>query len=1628
MKRLKETDPDIVNSTANRSGTDEERRALQAGLLYLGLTEPDPRRSACTDIVLTARDNLNYALSELTRLVAEAWPKMPQHVRSNLLSILAELIAIRGASVELLMLHLYRRMPTGDLSPSNIWLIETVLDLLMRNREWLESSDRQPFLLPLTVYTFLRLIPDHYNLPNPLNSSSIATKSDTPTSLNDTITALRLRESTFIVDLLRKNFDRCAQLGRDLIRMLHIVARYEPFQRFWSDILNDLPSMSCHHKNIASVLDIITPQYFVQTLIPHEMEQWIRWMLRNVHCVPPFPVRRYQEFFHRKFFLTPESQSLRVCLTRYIVNYFYPDNEMLASSLIPRWNVISWLISQCVCPIANYNIKMALFFDWLFFKPNDCIMNVEPAILAITNNLSARSQPFALSLVDFLTKVATTFHPPLNDRISASIRAGLEDMLRLGVIRSLNPLMDFLLRAFPEVYRSFSALIGPVIDSTILTPTAALPAGAGPNFVNSVQPPVGVTGAAATATAETSLHKLTTSQSVDPESKKGFPATAAAVSATSISSTPSDPRLRRNTTPVLIKPTTTTTSLKNGTPAAVQPPGSKPSPFSEDALARSRLQHPNHLQSPSHFAGPHSPPVGASVVAGVSAPLKPRPPSPPPEGTAFSPPPLLSTASAAAVESGGPDLLPVLATPQPMMANSHDLLSAEDLKELVNSASEGPSVVANDNTVHPALPKPMRLSTSGSEASKRKNLPPPSSLGSLTSPEYRYANSGDSLEQRIGDLRRKFQSYQFRFRYNVDTNVDVRSLILQLDDPIRSALEALALNAKKIGLFEDTADNEGGSAHTSPAAHHDPDDTDLAEMCEAMQNLVLAVLDEECFDDLEIAGRTAAVVCQLCLPLFDPFLQNDQQQQQSGGQTLEKEGSQFSPSFNRRGTQSVFCDTLPSQLPITEERISDSLASPVFVPLRHLCEMSSSDPKRELLLLLLTEMQARQPRVGYHLLYFLTVSKVNDEKMTAYRDFCASQEKPNLLASLHRDMELLADDNRFLFCYLLPTVYSVFAHELTNNTDFIRLIVSKIDPSQANYLVCEILRGHLNFFHRSNITEVLKASLEWTSMEQFFFWQLVNAHELPTRNFLPLISLVNDQKHPEACLHLLLLLQLEKPTNEVVRLLLSRAVPSGLSAADDLLSVTALHYWGCPGRQHSQRFASILGNMINAAVAGLKASTDREMSSDSSREKKRNGVRGVGSSEHLDQLVAILSHLDCMRKKCRNIAKKDAGLCRVLEAAELQSTLQQVIHSPAVPVGLKDRFAELLTLVEDDSDSLAGQQGLTAQGTRTAAVRGAAGPDSLVSSIGSKGGHRLRNLDSRRAAEAERRRTAVVANSKKTRSAATSRPHSDSTEESNSDGEEDEADSDESENDLTVATDDEEEEEEEEDRPRTANSPLNSSSSSGEEDDDAAPPLKRRKELTSASTTGTRKRPASSSSSGARRSGASVKRTTASKETSGSRGRSTPNNRGGTMASAKTSAEDDDDGEDDEEEERLSDEEEEGEEGDTQPSRMTTKSRRQKQVARKSKTRTILITDSDDGGGGTGENGPDEEEDEGMHIIKARRSKSARVVLTPLSMGTDEGEIDDEDDIVVAATTTAASFRSAKHSRKATVRRCIVDD
>lgn len=63
-------------------------------------------------------------------------------------------------------------------------------------RDWLCSLDRQPFLLPLTVYTLLRLIPDHHRT----NSQSINSGSESISLQN-----LRDKELALVDELLRKN-------------------------------------------------------------------------------------------------------------------------------------------------------------------------------------------------------------------------------------------------------------------------------------------------------------------------------------------------------------------------------------------------------------------------------------------------------------------------------------------------------------------------------------------------------------------------------------------------------------------------------------------------------------------------------------------------------------------------------------------------------------------------------------------------------------------------------------------------------------------------------------------------------------------------------------------------------------------------------------------------------------------------------------------------------------------------------------------------------------------------------------------------------------------------------------------------------------------------------------------------------------------------------------------------------------------------------------------------------------------------------------------------------------------------------------------------------------------------------
>lgn len=61
-------------------------------------------------------------------------------------------------------------------------------------------------------------------------------------------------------------FDRCAQIGRDFIRLLHGVARLEPMKRLWDDILQNISSLSSHFSSNVNYFFPYSAQYICATI------------------------------------------------------------------------------------------------------------------------------------------------------------------------------------------------------------------------------------------------------------------------------------------------------------------------------------------------------------------------------------------------------------------------------------------------------------------------------------------------------------------------------------------------------------------------------------------------------------------------------------------------------------------------------------------------------------------------------------------------------------------------------------------------------------------------------------------------------------------------------------------------------------------------------------------------------------------------------------------------------------------------------------------------------------------------------------------------------------------------------------------------------------------------------------------------------------------------------------------------------------------------------------------------------------------------------------------------------------------------------------------------------------------
>ncbi|KAM6973655.1 integrator complex subunit 3 [Aplochiton taeniatus] len=419
----------VVNSLCNGLSERESNDALTAnvckgaqqheevclGLFGLALTEPSQAQRCYRDLALVNRDGMNVILVKINQILMEKFLKLQDVCRTQLVWLVRELVKSGVIGADGVLMTLMKQIAGGDISSKNLWLAENVLDILMDQREWVLKSG---MLIAMSVYTYLRLIVDH-GTPNLL--------------------PLRQKEVDYCIGMLREKFMDCFIIGRDLVRLLQIVARIPEVELLWKDLLHNPQALSPQYTGLLQLLTARTSRKFLACRLTPDMETKLLFMTSRVRFGQQ---KRYQDWFQRQYLSTAESQSLRCDLIRYICGVVHPSNEVLSSDILPRWAIIGWLLTTCTSNVAASNAKLALFYEWLFFSPEkDSIMNIEPAILVMHHSMKPHPAITA-TLLDFMCRIIPHFFPPLEGQVRQGVFNSLNFIMEKRVLAHLAPLFD----------------------------------------------------------------------------------------------------------------------------------------------------------------------------------------------------------------------------------------------------------------------------------------------------------------------------------------------------------------------------------------------------------------------------------------------------------------------------------------------------------------------------------------------------------------------------------------------------------------------------------------------------------------------------------------------------------------------------------------------------------------------------------------------------------------------------------------------------------------------------------------------------------------------------------------------------------------------------------------------------------------------------------------------------------------------------------------------------------------------------------------------------------------------------------------------------------------------------------
>ena len=179
LKNANQIDDDSTNlivQHAHKSKHDE----IQIGIccIYLFNSESETAPAWFNCLMMASRDNLQHIVNKIQDMLIHKYLKISKVVKNGILRLLNEMARASLPSHAIINI-LLRQIIGGEHGPDNIHLVESLLDICIEHRAWLEKNQE---CLQSVFFRYLRLIqvrfqtqnfsrnsPEKIAIPNPMH-------------------------------------------------------------------------------------------------------------------------------------------------------------------------------------------------------------------------------------------------------------------------------------------------------------------------------------------------------------------------------------------------------------------------------------------------------------------------------------------------------------------------------------------------------------------------------------------------------------------------------------------------------------------------------------------------------------------------------------------------------------------------------------------------------------------------------------------------------------------------------------------------------------------------------------------------------------------------------------------------------------------------------------------------------------------------------------------------------------------------------------------------------------------------------------------------------------------------------------------------------------------------------------------------------------------------------------------------------------------------------------------------------------------------------------------------------------------------------------------------------------------